>query len=366
MLAVILAGGQGTRLRPLTLARRKELIPLLNRPLLEHRLRNLREHGVTHVAVACSQGAGEIEQHFGDGAALGIKITYSYEQRPLGSGRAVKLAAHAAGASGRIIVCNGDILTNVDLTAMLARHEATAATLSMSLAPVEDPWTYGVAAVDADLRIQRFVEKPPQGQEPSNLVNAGTWIWEPAVLDRIPDHESAVRDGFSERVLFPAISESGRRVQGFLEDRWVDVGSPERYLRATRLLLARSAAPASHGASLLHGEGVTLAERIGAQGIVMLGDGASVGSMAVVAGPSVIGQQVQVDIGATIDASVIWERAQIGSGAVVAHSIIGAGVEIGSNARLFDAVVADGARIEAGAAPMPGARVGPGETLRRG
>src|SRR6185295_10769186 len=213
MFAVILAGGAGTRLRPLTYARRKELVPLLNRPLLEYRLLNLKQHGVADIVLACSQGAHEIEAHFGDGTALGVRLRYSYEDRPLGSGRAVKEAARAAGATGTLVVCNGDILTNVDLGAMIAQHRTTGATLSISLARVDDPWHFGVVAVDDDLRIRHFVEKPAQGEEPSNLINAGTWLWEPEVLDRIPDDETAVRDGFSERVLFPGIIDDGLRAQ---------------------------------------------------------------------------------------------------------------------------------------------------------
>src|SRR5512134_2877294 len=119
MHAVILAGGSGTRLRPLTYAHRKELVPLLNRPLLEYRLVNLRDHGITDIVLACSQGAQEIEQHFSDGASLGVRLSYNYEERPLGSGRAVKEAARAAGAIGTLAVCNGDILTNVDLSGMI-------------------------------------------------------------------------------------------------------------------------------------------------------------------------------------------------------------------------------------------------------
>lgn len=365
MHAVILAGGQGTRLRPLTLARRKELIPLLNRPLLEYRLRNLRQHGISHVALACAQGTAEIEEHFGDGGTLGLQITYHYEERPLGSGRAVKEAARAAGAEGRIIVCNGDILTNVDLTAMIARHEETGATLTMSLAPVDDPWSYGVVAVDDDLRIHRFVEKPPQGAEPSNLINAGTWIWEPEVLERIPDDQSAVRDGYSERVLFPGLIEAGRRVQGFLEDLWVDVGSPERYLRAQRLLLSRSISPGADGTAIVCARGVTIDPTAGIHGLVLLGEGAVVEAYAVIVGPTVIGPRACVRTGATVDASALWEDARIGAGAVVAHSIIGANASVADTARLFDAVLADEARTERGATPLPGARVDPGATLAR-
>ena len=189
MFAIILAGGAGTRLRPLTYARRKELVPVVNRPLLEYRLRGLKEHGIEDVVLACSQGMREVEEHFGDGASLGLRIRYNYEDRPLGSGRAVKEAARAHGATGTLVVCNGDIITNVDLTAMIARHRETGATLSMSLAPVHDPWDYGVAEVDAELCIHSFVEKPPQGTAPSNLHITGRYILQPAIFDLLEHQE---------------------------------------------------------------------------------------------------------------------------------------------------------------------------------
>jgi mannose-1-phosphate guanylyltransferase len=359
MHAVILAGGAGTRLRPLTYARRKELVPLLNRPLLEYRLLNLRDHGVTDVVLACSHGAGEIEQHFGDGAALGVRIAYRYEERPLGSGRAVKEAARAAGAAGTIVVCNGDILTNIDLSAMIARHRATGATLSMSLAPVDDPWHFGVVAIDGELRISRFVEKPPQGQEPSNLINAGTWLWEPSMLDRIPDDEAAIIDGFSERVLFPGIIADGMRVQGFLEDLWVDVGSPDRYQRAIRLLLEREAA--RRGRPLLVEDGAQVAPGVEFAGNVLVGARASIATGARIFGPAVIGEGAIIGAGAAVERSVLWEGARIGARAVVHDSIIGAGASIGNAAVVDEAILADGARVPEGVTLDPGARLMPGD-----
>jgi len=359
MHAVILAGGAGSRLRPLTYARRKELVPLLNRPLLEYRFLNLRQHGVTDIVLACSQGMGEVEAHFGDGAALGLRLQYVYEDRPLGSGRAVKEAARAAGATGTLTVCNGDILTNVDLTAMIARHRETGATLSISLAPVDDPWSYGVVAVDGELRIAHFVEKPPQGEEPSNLINAGTWLWEPEVLSRIPDDDSAVRDGFSEHVLFPGIIASGLRVQGFTEDLWVDVGAPDRYFRATRLLLDREAQ--SRGRSLLADDGAQIAPGVEFIGNVMVGAGARIERGARIIGPSVIGERATVEAGATIEDSVLWEDAHAGAGATVRASIIAAGASVGARASAVDAILADGARVPDGVALGPGARLMPNE-----
>ncbi len=361
MLAVILAGGAGTRLRPLTYARRKELVPLLNRPLLEYRLLNLKQHGIRDVVLACSQGMGEIEEHFGDGASLGLRMQYAYEDKPLGSGRAVKEAARFAGADGAIVVCNGDILTNVDLAAMIERHRETGATLSISLAAVDDPWHFGVVAVDDAMRIEHFVEKPPQGEEPSNLINAGTWIWEPAVLDRIPDDDSAVRDGYSERVLFPGIIADGKRVQGFTEDLWVDVGSPDRYLRATRLLLERETR--ARGTDLIIEDGAEIHPTAELTGHVVIGSGAKLGSGVRVRGPSVIGPLSVIDERSFIDASILWEEVRIGQRATVTRSILGAYAGIGDGAVVEDAILGNAAEVQEDHQPEPGARIMPGDRV---
>jgi mannose-1-phosphate guanylyltransferase len=359
MHAIILAGGSGTRLRPLTYARRKELMPVLGRPLLEYRIENLRDHGIDQIVLACSAAVRELEAHFGDGSALGVRLHYAYEERPLGSGRAVKEAARMAGAEGTIAVCNGDILTNIDLTAMMQAHWKARATLSMSLARVDDPWHYGVVEVDDALGIHGFVEKPPQGREPSDLINAGTWLWEPEILDMIPDDDSAVVDQFSERVLFPGIIADGLTVQGFEEDLWVDVGAPDRYLRANALLLERAAvARSSH---LLVEEGAVIAPDATITGMLYVARGASIKPGARINGPAVIGERTEVGAGATIDGSVLWDDVTIGADARVAGSIIGGRVVIGAGADVRNAVIADGARVPDGMRLQPGARLMPDE-----
>jgi mannose-1-phosphate guanylyltransferase len=359
MHAIILAGGEGTRLRPLTYAVRKELVPVVNTPLLEYRLRNLAQHDILDVVIACSADARDIEGHFGDGSSLGLRVQYSYEVKRLGSGRAVKEAARAAGASGTLVVCNGDIITNVDLTSMIERHRDTNATLSMSLAPVHDPWHYGVAQVDQDLRIRTFVEKPPQGNEPSNLINAGTWIWEPEILDMIPDDDSAVMDGFSERVLFPGIIADGLRLQGFTEDLWVDVGSPERYLIATRLLLERMSAET--GADILEVGQSDIADSAVVDGLVAVGHGSRIGERARIIGPVVLGPGAAVGDGAVVEGSSLWDRSSVGSGGRVTGSIVAFDVHVGAEAVVDGAVLANGVRIEDGRTLQPGARIMPGE-----
>lgn len=355
--AIILAGGSGTRLRPLTLSCRKELIPLLNQPLLAYRLHNLREHGVREVILACSQGTREIEEEFGDGAQFGLNLRYSYEDRPLGSGRAIKHAARALGATGTLVVCNGDILTNINLRAMLRSHHETRASISLSLKPVDDPWHFGVVRALGDLKICEFVEKPTPGSEPSNLVNAGTWLWEPEVLDRIPDDESAIRDGFAERILFPGVIQEGLRVQGFIEDGlWVDVGSPERYLRATELLM--SSRPNVHTRTT---GGATGVQYVGKS---VIGEHVQMGEGVRIIGPSVIGDGCVIGSGSIIDRSVLWENVRVGAGTQFVGSIAANDAFVGDRASVIDAVLGNGARIGDDVHLDVGARMQPGEAIR--
>lgn len=362
MFAIILAGGAGTRLRPLTYARRKELVPLLGRPLLEYRLLNLKQHGVTDIVLACAKGASEIEAHFGGGSELEVRLHYVYEERPMGSGRAIKDAARQAGASGTLVVCNGDILTNIDLTSMIEQHRSAGAALSISLAAVDDPWHFGVVAVDSDLRITQFVEKPARGEEPSNLINAGTWLWDPLILDRIPDDETAVRDGFSERVLFPRVIEDGLLVQGFEEDLWVDVGAADRYFRATKLLLERTAKQLGEDVMVLAGADV--ADDVEFVGHVLIAPGARVDAGTRIVGPTVVGARTHVGPNVDVVASVIWEDADIGEGASVTASIVAAGVTVGDRAIITNAVIADRAAVAARHVLAPGSRIMPDARVR--
>jgi mannose-1-phosphate guanylyltransferase len=234
MNAVVLVGGGGTRLRPLTYAIAKPLIPVLNRPLIVHLLDNLKRHGVERVVLAASAKDRSIEEAIGDGSQLGLDVRYSYETEPLGSGLAVKAAARDFDSG--FFVCNGDVITDVDLSAMAALHRERRATLSIFLAPVDDPTAYGVAELgDAD-RIVRFVEKPALADAPSNWANAGTWLFEPEVLEHIPDERM---DRSLEQLVFPALISDGFLVQGFASTAyWMDVGTSERYVQLHRDILA--------------------------------------------------------------------------------------------------------------------------------
>lgn len=365
MLAVVLSGGQGTRLRPLTYTTPKQLVPVLNRPLVEHLLTHLAGHGVDTAVIAGSAGNTAVEDRYGNGAGLGITLRYSYEERPLGSGLAVKQAAR--GARETFFVLNGDIITDADLTVMLRRHRERGAVLSMLLHPVDEPWHFGVAEVDADGWIVGFEEKPARGSERSNLINAGVWIFEPEVLDLVPDDETAIMDGFLERRVFPQLIGSRARVLGFVDEGayWIDVGSPERYLQVNLDLLEVAAADvtdegAPGGTALLLEEGASVDGEAYVAGPVLVGAGAKVARDARLLGPCVVGPRCVVGEGATVDESVLWEGATVEPDATVERSILGHRVRAGAGCTIRDCVLADDVVVGPTVAVPPATRANPG------
>lgn len=359
MKAVILVGGGGTRLRPLTYAVPKALVPVLNRPLICHLIANLQRHGVTEIVLAASAADRRIEQTLGDGRDAGISLSYCYETEPLGSGLAVKQAAR--GFEDTFFVCNGDVVTDLDLMSMLAHHRQQGATMSIFLAPVADPSSYGVAEVDDSRRITRFVEKPLPGREPSNLVNAGTWLFEPEVLEHIPDEKM---DGSVERLLIPALIADGGLVSGFVSDAyWMDVGTSERYLQVHRDLLDGRLSLTSGldaAASPLMGEDCRIAPAVDIGPRVMLGARCRVETGVRLAGPSVLGEGCYLGEKAAVLRSVLWSGVRVGAGASVIDSIVGDGCSIGEEAIVEGSVLANGARVLP-RAHLVGARLEPNE-----
>ena len=253
MRAIVLAGGEGTRMRPLTWRTPKPLVPLLNRPLLDQLLLHLRGHGFDQITLALTHRAEAVQRSFGSGERLGLSLDYAYEDTPLGSGGAIAMIAGAHTASAwdeTFLVCNGDIVTDLDLTGMLEAHRAGAAELSISLYEVEDPSPFGVADLDGEGRIRRFVEKPPRELAPSKSINSGFWLFEPSLLADM----DATRFNRVEDELFPNVCAQGRPVYGYAHaGTWADVGNPAALLRVN-LDLAR----ATTADGVLLGDDVTL------------------------------------------------------------------------------------------------------------
>jgi mannose-1-phosphate guanylyltransferase len=306
-----------------------------------------------------------MEATIGDGAAFGVRASYCYETEPLGSGLAVKQAARDFDAA--FFVCNGDVLTNVDLTAMAVQHRQRSAIMSIFLAPVADPSSYGIAAIDPDNRINRFVEKPPAGQEPSNLGNAGTWLFDPEVLSMIPDEKM---DGSIERLVMPSLIADGRLVLGFPSDAyWMDVGTPERYTQVHNDLLAGRLpgwAPDDIATKPSLGDDCQVWEDASISAPAVLGARCRIGGQVRIVGPSVLGNDVAVRERAVVERSILWDDVRIGAGAVVRDSIIGAGCWVGDDAVVEGAVLANGSRVQRGVRLAHGARLEPDEIANAG
>jgi mannose-1-phosphate guanylyltransferase len=360
MEAVILVGGGGTRLRPLTYAVPKPLIPIFNQPLLARIIGQLARHGVDHVVLAASAGDRRMEEALGDGSGFGIRLSYSYETQPLGSGLAVKQAARDF--EGAFFVCNGDVITDLDLSAMLKRHKERKATLSIALSSVEDPTAFGIAELAAADRITRFVEKPAREEAPSAWANAGTWIFEPEVLEHIPDEKM---DGSLERLVFPSLIADDFVVQGFPSDAyWMDVGTSERYLQLHREVMTRGIEgwlPEGVDAKAAVGEGCQVWPDAELGPGVILGRNVRVGGGVRIDGPCVVGDSSAIREHAQIANSVLWSDVKVGAGAIIRDSIIGAGCWIGDEAVIEGAVLANGSRVKRGVHLDRGTRLEPDE-----
>ncbi|RJQ07347.1 MAG: NDP-sugar synthase [Dehalococcoidia bacterium] len=344
MRAIVLVGGEGTRLRPLTWRTPKQLVPILNRPLLDHLLEHLRNHGVDRVTLAMTRRSDLIQRAYGDGTRLGLTLDYAYEETPLGSGGAI--ASIAGGWDEPFVVSNGDVITDLDLSAMWRAHHERGAVLSISLFAVDDPSAFGVADLAEGFRIRRFVEKPKREDAPSHLVNSGTWIFDPSLLAQM---DPTTFHRVEER-LFPDLCNAEQPVFGFdhSEGYWRDVGNPSALLRVN-LDLVQGAIPARlAGVHVWHG--------------VLVDPTATIEDGARIEGPSVIGGGTVVERGARVTGSVLWDGVRVGADAIVRGSTVATGAHIGAGATVEDGVVAHEAIVPAGAT-LRGASVGPGETF---
>lgn len=354
VIAVLLVGGEGTRLRPLTWRTPKSMVPVLNRPFLEHALEHLRRHGVDEaiLAVSTSPLAERIRSHFGSGDRLGMRLEYSVEQQPLGSAGAFKLLERQL-SGATFLVVNGDIFTDLDLTAMVKQHHESGAVCTISLTEVGDPSGFGVVAVAPDGRITRFVEKPPRDQAPSRWINAGAWIFEPSVLRLIPPGTHTM----AERQLFPQLIERGQPVYGYRSDEfWVDIGTPGRYLGLHLDLLRRGKGGWRSYAQMEPGCSVHASAVV--RGRLLAGRGCRVGAGAVIEGCVVLGEGCEVGPGATIRDSVLWSGVRVGPSAEIVRSIVASGVTVAAGSSVREVVAAHGAFIEP-PGPPAGTRLEP-------
>lgn len=352
MQAVILVGGEGTRLRPLTETIPKPMMPVLNRPFLEHALQHLRTHSVDEVFLALGYLPDTIEAHFGNGTGIGISLHYSQEHKPMGTAGAIKLLQDKLKST--FIVCNGDIFTNLDITNMLSFHRERNSKTTIFLTPVENPSAFGVVEADHEGRVHRFIEKPAPSQITSKWINGGIYLLEPEVLDRIPRDQHFM----FERGLFPHLVESGVPVYGYKDHPyWLDMGTPQSYLRLHTDLLYKD----SVGDPFLYSECVDCEIKPNAliKGPVLLGRGCRVESKAIIQGPVTIGSNCHIKANASIANSVIWPETTVGAESVIEKSIVGRNVRIGSNVTIGEgSILADGVIVNDGTNIEPGSTFG--------
>lgn len=331
MKAVILAGGEGTRLRPLTLTTPKPVVPIVDRPFLRHQLDMLTGAGVSDVVFSLAYRPERIEAVFGDGRLHGKQIRYVVEQTPLGTGGAVKNAEPYL--DDITIVFNGDVLTDVDLADVIRGHRAAGAAATIVLTPVPNPSAYGLVEFDGDRRVTRFVEKPDPAQITTDTINAGIYILQTATLDLMP---AGVNHSI-ERAFFPALLKRGDRVMAHVHrGYWIDIGSPEKYLQVHRDILESrfpvdlEGAPASGG--WVHASASVSGADL--QGPFYVGPGCVVRPGARLEPGAVLTDSVTVAAGARVGDSVVWAGTEIGDNSVVQGALLGARVRIGGNVRI--------------------------------
>lgn len=343
MQAVILVGGEGTRLRPLTLETPKPMVPLFGIPFLERTLGRLHAAGVDEVILAAGYLPRAIEDHLGDGSRIGMRIRYVVEASPLGTAGALKnLEEHLTGA---FFVLNGDVLTSLDLRAMIAFHRERGGLGVLHAIKVDDPSAFGCIVRDERGRISRFVEKPPREDAPTDEINAGTYLLDRRVLDRIP----AGRNVSIERETFPQLLAAGEALYSYVtEDYWLDVGRPQQYLQAHRDVLGGMLALAPSNDAVA-----------AARGSLWLTPGPGV--PANVRTPAFVGDGVRIDPSASIGPNVvIGDGCEIGAGAVVCDAVLWDGVRVAANAHVSDAILASTVAIGERAVVSAGAVIGHG------
>jgi NDP-sugar pyrophosphorylase family protein len=321
MQALILAGGKGTRLRPLTVYTPKPVVPICNRPFLLYQLDTLRRAGVTDITLSLSYQPEKIEQQLGDGSNFGVKLKYTVEPQPMGTAGAYKFAEDLIREP--TVVFNGDILTDLDLKTVIRQHKERKATATIVLTPVEDASMYGVVETDADGRVLRFLEKPKPEETSCRNINAGTYVLEPSVLDLIPRGEN---HSF-EYGLFPNLLQKSEPFFAHIPQRtyWLDIGTPARYLQAHRDMLAnrvtRFHLKDRRGSfdSATHSEIDELS---------IIADDCTIKPGVEIVN-SVLGKGCYVEERARIENSVIWSHTRVGTAAGVKDAIVGRGCHIG-------------------------------------
>ena len=366
MKAVVMAGGEGSRLRPLTIMRPKPMVPIVGRPVMEHILNLLKGHGITDVVVTVQYLASAIEDYFGDGSAFGMRIDYSREEVPLGTAGSVKNAEELL--TEPFLVISGDALTDFNLSDIIKFHNARRAMATLTLAHVANPLEFGVIITDDQQRIRQFLEKPSWGEVFSDTINTGIYVLDPKIFGYFDKNK--VFD-FSQD-LFPMMLEKGDPLFGYTaQGYWCDVGNLAEYMKANADVLqglVKARVPGNDiGGGVWVEDNVEIDPEAQIYGPVYLGHDCKVKSGAVVRGPSTIGAFTIVDEHAQVDRSVIWNNSYIGERAELRGALVGTQTSVKGRALMFEgAVVGDRSTIDESAIIQPGVKIWPNKEIETG
>jgi mannose-1-phosphate guanylyltransferase len=321
MKAVVLVGGEGTRLRPLTLTSPKQMLPIVGVPMIERVLTHLAAHGVDEAVLSLGYLPDAFMQAYPDGQAAGVRLTYAVEPEPLDTAGAVRFAATFAGIAETFVVVNGDVLTDLDLTGLVAFHRERGAEGTIALHPVADPSAFGVVPTDSEGRVTAFVEKPPRDEAPTNEINAGTYVLEPSVLERIPEGGRVS----IERETFPAMVRDGTLFARSDETYWLDTGTPSAFLEANFDYLDGKRGPIVAPGLVDRGRGV-----------LVEGDSEISGD---VRGPSVVFSGCVIEPGARVEQSILGRGTVVAAGALVVDSVLMDACHVAGDAKVAGSVM---------------------------
>lgn len=346
--AILLVGGQGTRLRPLTISTPKPMLPVAGFPCTEHQIALAREAGIGRIVLGTSYKAEVFEEYFDHGENAGVELVYAVEDHPLGTGGAIRNAANhlTCGPNDPVVVFNGDVLTGLDIAALVEKWRAADADVALYLTRVEDPRAYGLVPTDETGRVLEFREKPTTPEEIiTDQINAGCYVFRRSVIDSIPDGVPVS----VERETFPALLNSGATVIGVVDEGyWLDLGTPLAFAQGSAdLVLGNAPSP------LLTGK----------TGPAFIDATAQVSATAILQNGTYVGPGAKIGDGAVVDASVVFPNVVIGENARVIKSIVSAGAVVGSGSQITEAVIAEAVNIGENCILEAGARIFPGESV---
>lgn len=331
MRAVILVGGLGSRLRPLTYTIPKQLLPVLDVPMIERKIAHLVANGIDDIVFSMGYRPDTFFEAFPGNKCAGANLTYVVERSPLGTAGAIAFAAREAGIDETFLAMNGDTLTDLDVGALVSLHRQSGAEGTITLTPVDDPSRFGVVPTEDDGRVIAFIEKPPRDEAPTNLINAGTYVLEPAFIDRVPENKEVS----IEREVFPEVVADKKLFAGHFDKYWLDIGTPEAYLQGNLDAIDSDLGGGNHIGEHATIHGNTTVHR------------------------SIIGRGASIAQGAIIRESVLLPGAVIEEGATIERSIIGENATIGAGANLSDLTVVGGNLTVAALATLKGEKVNP-------